>query len=407
MASDAELREAGWRELLAQGESDRVEFKESLSGGAANQIREAICAFANDLPDHRRPGVVFVGVRDDGTAAGRPITDELLRQLADMKTDGNIVPPPSLSVEKRAIAGGECAAIIVQPSDSPPVRCRGRIHIRIGARRGVATAQDERILNEKRRYRDIPFDIHPVPSATLRDLDLLQFEREYLPQAFAPDVLEANDRRLEERLAATKMIAAADDPTPTVLGLLALGLNPQDFLPGAYIQFLRVDGTEVTDPIADSAELRGSISDIINRLDDKLRSHNRVAVDILSGPLERRTSLYPLEAIQQIARNAVMHRAYESTNAPVHCYWFNDRIEINSPGGVYGAVTAEGFGQARVVDYRNPNLADTLRTLKFVQRYGLGIPLAQRLLREAGHPEIEFDVAGNFTFVKIWAAPSA
>ena len=401
------MRSSGRRscgELLALGESDRAEFKESLSGGAANEIREAICAFANDLPDHGRPGVVFVGVRDDGAAAGRPITDELLRQLADMKTDGNIVPPPSLSVEKRAMDGDEFAAIIVQPSDSPPVRCRGRIHIRIGPRRGIATAQDERILNEKRRYRDIPFDIHWVPSATLRDLDLLQFEREYLPQAFAPDLLEANDRSLEERLAATKMIAAADDPTPTVLGLLVLGLNPQDFLPGAYVQFLRVDGTEVTDPIADSAEIRGCISDVINRLDEKLTAHNRVAVDLRSGPLERRVSLYPIEALQQIARNAVMHRTYESTNAPVHFYWFNDRIEINSPGGPYGAVTAEGFGRARVVDYRNPNLADTMRTLKFVQRYGFGIPLAQRLLREAGHPEIEFEVAGNYTFVKIWAA---
>ena len=218
-------------QLLLQGESDRVEFKESLSGSAPNDIREAICAFANDLPGHQQPGVIFVGVRDDGSAAGLPVTDELLRQLADMKTDGNIVPPPSLVVEKRYPNGSDVAVVIVPPSDSPPVRCRGRIHVRIGLRRGMATAQDERILNEKRRYRDIPFDIHPAPSATLRDLDLLQFEREYLPQAFAPDVLEANDRSIEERLAATKMVASVDDTTPTVLGLLALGKNPQDFLP--------------------------------------------------------------------------------------------------------------------------------------------------------------------------------
>ena len=215
--------------LLTAGESDRVECKESLSGSAANDIREAICAFANDLPDHRQPGIIFVGARDDGSAAGIAVTDELLRQLADMKTDGNIVPPPSLTVEKRHTPEGDLAAIIVQPSDSPPVRCRGRIQIRIGPRRGLATAQDERILNEKRRYRDIPFDIHPVPSATLRDLDLLRFEYEYLPQAFAPDILAANDRSPEERLAATKMVVSVDDLTPTVLGLLALGKRPWIF----------------------------------------------------------------------------------------------------------------------------------------------------------------------------------
>lgn len=392
------------RQLLKQGESDRVEFKESLTGSAPDRIREAICAFANDLPDHRRPGIIFVGVRNDGSPAGLPITDELLRQLADMKTDGNIVPPPSLAVAKLPTPQGDIAAVIVQPSDSPPVRCRGRIQIRTGPRRGMATAQDERILNEKRRYRDIPFDLHPVPSATLRDLDLLRFEYEYLPQAFAPDILEANDRSLEQKLAATKMVASADDPTPTVLGLLTLGKSPQDFLPGAYIQFLRVDGTEVTDPIIDSEDLGGSISDLINRLDDKLKAHNRIAVDLLSGPLERRTSLYPIEAIQQITRNAVMHRTYESTNAPVHVYWFNDRIEITNPGGAYGAVTPDSFGQRGVVDYRNPNLSEAMKTLKFVQRFGFGIQLAQRLLQEAGHPEIEFDAVGNFVFAKIMPA---
>ena len=89
--------------LLHEGESDRVEFKESLSGDAPTKIREAICAFANDLPYHRQPGVVFVGVRDDGTVSGLPITDEQLTQLADMKTDGNIVPPPSMTVVEMAL----------------------------------------------------------------------------------------------------------------------------------------------------------------------------------------------------------------------------------------------------------------------------------------------------------------
>ena len=89
------LRDDELTALLEAGESDGVEFKEALTGGAAEAIREAICAFANDLPGHGLPGAVFVGVRDDGSAAGLPITDELLRQLADMKTDGNIVPPPS------------------------------------------------------------------------------------------------------------------------------------------------------------------------------------------------------------------------------------------------------------------------------------------------------------------------
>ena len=392
--------------LLGQTESDRVEFKEVLSRGTSDDIRESICAFANDLPDHRQPGVAFVGVRNDGSVAGLTVTDDLLRQLADMKTDGNIVPLPSMTVEKRTLPEGDVAVVIVQPSDSPPVRCRGRIHIRIGPRRGIATAQDERILNEKRRFGDIPFDIYPVPSATLPDLDLLQFEREYLAQAFAPDILESNDRSIEEKLAATKMVASMDDTIPTILALLVIGKNPQDFLPGAYIQFLRLAGTEVTDPVLDEEAISGTISDILRRLDEKLNSHNRTAVDILSESVERQKSTYPITAIQQIARNAVMHRSYEGNNAPVRVYWYDDRIEIMSPGGVFGTVTADNFGQPGVTAYRNPNLAESMRYLGFVQRYGIGISLAKRLLQEAGHPDIAFNADTNNVLVTIRAISS-
>ena len=157
----------------------------------------------------------------------------MLRQLADMKTDGNIIPLPSLTVEKRLLQGKEVAVIKVEPSDSPPVRCRGAIHIRTGPRRGIATAQDERILTEKCRHKDIPFDIQPIPTSGLSDLNLTQFEREYLPQAFAPDILDANERTLEEQLAVTKMIASVDELVGTVMGILVLGKNPQDFLPGS------------------------------------------------------------------------------------------------------------------------------------------------------------------------------
>lgn len=386
-------------ELLQEietGEADRVELKENLSGNAKESAREAICAFANDLPNYEKPGLLFFGVRNDRTIVGIQVTDELLQQLADMKTDGNIVPPPSLTVQKRMLQGKAVAIVTVQPSDSPPVRFKGAIRIRVGTRRDIATSQEERILNEKRRYGDRPFDLQPMPTSDISDLNLAQFEYEYLPQAFSSEVLAANDRSLNEQLAATKMIDAADSPTPTVLGILTLGKSPQDFMPGAYVQFLRINGVEFTDEIIDSEEIRGAIPDLLRRLDDKLFAHNRVAIDFTSSSIEKRTTLYPMEAVQQIVRNAILHRTYEATNAPVRVYWFNDRIEIFSPGGAFGMVTAENFGKPGFADYRNPNLAEVMRTLRYVQRFGLGIPMARRLLEEAGHPDLKFGVASSY-----------
>jgi ATP-dependent DNA helicase RecG len=394
--------------LMSDIESDLVERKESFKGDAPTKVREAICAFANDLPDHRRAGVVFVGASDDGSPSGLAITDDLLRQLADIKTDGNIVPPPTLAVGKRRLRGADVAVIVVAPSDSSPVRFKGRVHVRVGPRRGIASAQDERILNEKRRYRDRPFDLQPFLSATLADLNRALFENDYLPSAFAPDVVEVNDRSYEQRLAATKMIASADEPTPTVLGLLVLGTRTRDFLPGAYIQFLRIAGTELADAasnIVDEQLIDGPLRQMLHRVDEKLVAHNRVAVDITSAPTESRTYAYPIAALQQLVRNAVMHRTYEATNAPVRVYWYDDRIEITNPGGPYGAVRPENFGQPGVADYRNPNLAEAMRVLGFVQRYGVGIPIARRELTKNGNPPPEFRVEPTIIGVTVRARP--
>lgn len=387
--------------MMSDLESDLAERKESPK---AKGIREAVCAFANDLPDHRRPGVLFVGARDDGTPSGLPVTDQLLTQLAGIKTDGNIVPPPTLFVSKQRLRGADVAVVVVHPSDSPPVRLRGRIWIRTGPSRAIATVQDERVLNEKRRHRDPHFDAQPVPTVSLDDLDLRRFEEDYLPRAVDRDVMAANDRTVEERLAATKMIVSVADPTPTVVGLLVLGFRPQDHLPGAYVQFLRLDGIDLADEIVDATRCDGPLTQMIRRLDEKLVGHNRTSVDIVSSPREKRRSTYPMAALRQLVYNAIMHRVYERTNAPVRVVWFNDRIEIVNPGGPYGAVDANTFGQPGVVDYRNPTLTEAMRVLGLVQRYGMGIDLARRALHDNGQSEPEFRIDPNWLFCTVRAA---
>jgi len=110
-----------------------------------------------------------------------------------------------------------------------------------------------------------------------------------------------------------------------------------------------------------------------------------------------------MAALQQLVCNAVMHRAYEGTNAPIRVYWFDDRIEIISPGGPYGIVTPESFGQPEVVDYRNPILAEAMRVLGLVQRFGFGIPTARREFREKGHPDPTFLVEPTRVQCTVWA----
>ena len=382
--NDAELLE-----LLSDIESDRVERKRSFKNDT-EKVRQAVCAFANDLPNHNIPGVLFIGVEDNGEPSGITVDDELLLNLAAMRNDGNTLPMPVMTVEKRILKGAEIAVVTVMPSDMPPIRYKGQIWIRVGPRRGLAGAQDERILNEKRRHKDLPFDLYPVPRASLEVLSKGIFENEYLQAAFAPDVLKENNRTYAERLSSCKMIVSPEDTTPTILGILTLGKTPQDYIPGAYIQFLRIDGKELVDPVIDEEEIKGTLIDVIRRTEEKLKSHNRTAVDIGQG--QHIVSMdYPHIAFQQILYNAVMHRTYEGTHAPVRVYWFNDRVEINSPGGPFGNVSIENFGKPGITDYRNPNIADVFKTVGFIQRYGMGIQTAKNAMIKNGNPEPEFE----------------
>jgi ATP-dependent DNA helicase RecG len=378
--------------LLREGESYRAECKETLKGDAPDRIREAICAFANDLPGQGETGVVFVGVRDDGSCAGLRVTDELLRQLSDMRSDGNILPPPTLTVRKLVLEGREIAVVCVEPSLAPPVRFGGRVHVRVGPRRGVATAEEELRLAERGRTLHSSFDARPVEAATLADLDLDLFERTYLPCAVSPDALAANTRSREHQLTSLGFATGKPDQRPTVAGIIVFGTDPCAFVSGAAVQFVRLAGADLDTPIQDEKRIAGPLPDVLRRLDEVFEAHIRVAVDATAGALEVRRPDYPMVAIQQLARNAVLHRTYEWSNAPVRLYWFDDRIEIHSPGGPFGQVDRANFGRPGVTDYRNPRLAEAMRNLGYVQRFGVGIPMAQRALADNGNPPAEFAV---------------
>ena len=189
MLTDAELIER-----IKGGENDCMEFTESVRD--LDKIREAICTFANDLPKHDAPGLIFIGIRDDGSVADLSINDTLLTDLGGLRDDGKILPFPNMEVDKRKLLGGELAVIEVTPSDNPPVKFDNRCWIRVGSRRAQASVEEERWLMEKRRWGQLPYDMQSVEGASIEDhLDIGRFRREYLPCAISPEVLEENDRR--------------------------------------------------------------------------------------------------------------------------------------------------------------------------------------------------------------------
>lgn len=383
MLTDDEIQK-----LAADLESDRVERKESLSGSSKDRIGQAICAFANDFPGHKTVGVLMIGVNDAGVPTGLPITDALLIQLAGFRSEGNILPLPSMTVEKRRLAGREIAIVEVSPSGDPPVRYYGQVWIRVGPRRAIASRDEERVLTERRRSGNLPFDQQPVSFASSADLDLHAFREVYLPSAISRDQLGQDQRSDYERLAALHLLAP--DGTPNHAAILLFSSDPRRWIPGAYVQFVRFDGADLSCPILDQKELSGPAAEVLRRIDELASVNVRFETAITGASTEIKTPDYPVDALQQLLRNAVLHRTYE-VFAPVHWYWFSDRVEIHSPGGLYGRVNETNFGEPHATDYRNPTLAEGFKVLGFVQRFGVGIALARSRCREGGNPPPSFE----------------
>ena len=383
--------------ILKAGESDRVEFTESTND--LDKIRQTICAFANDLPVHGEPGFIFVGIKDDMSCAGLTISDELLQKFGVLRNDGKLLPFPVIEVGKQTLNGCEVAVIQVEPSDNPPVKVDGRCWIRAGPRQAQATAEEERKLTEKRRWENLSFDLQGVKGASVEaDMDLRKLENDYMPYAVSPEILEANDRDLSEQLQALRL--TAQNETPSVTAILMLGKDPQYWFPGAYVQFVRYEGIEVTDSIVDHKEIHGTLPDQLLELDRILKVNISKALDT-SGEIHRENPDYPFTALRELVRNAVIHRNYENSNTPVRIHWFAHNIEIISPGAVYGAVTRKNFGQPGITAYRNPTVAEAMKNLGFMQCFGVGIATANKALKDNDNPPVEFDVQENFMIATV------
>ena len=387
------------RALIADHESDRVGL--TVSTTKTDKFGEAICAFANDFSDHRQPGYLIVGADDKGRVGGLAVGDELLRNLGDLRSNVNIEPLPAMTVQKYSLPEGEVAVVEVQPSVLPPVRYKGRVWIRVGPLRRGANQQEERILIEKRTALQRNFDVRPCMGCRMSDLILDLFLVTYLPAAVDREVIEENNRADEEQMASLRFYDLAAD-CPTNAGTLLFARDPLRWVPGAWIQFVRWAGTTMVDDPVGERLFSGDLLTVLRELQAFISlPANRHPVTE-SALRERTVTDYPPVAIRELLLNAIMHRSYES-NAPVRFYWYDDRIEIQNPGGLYGMASPENF--PRQTDYRNPVLSEALATLGYVNAFGRGVIRAQEALRRNGNPKAEFEFETSHVLATIRRAP--
>jgi ATP-dependent DNA helicase RecG len=311
----------------------------------------------------------------------------LLQNLAAIKDNGNIVPPPALSVEKFSFDDGELAVVEVTPHFQPPVRYKQQIWIRNGPRKAIANEGEERILSERRSSFARAFDTQPCHESQLDDLSLDLFKLSYLPSAIDRETLERNHRDVREQLASLKFFDLKAN-TPTNAGVILFGKNPNFFLSGDYIQYVRFNGTELTDDVAFEKTFSGDLLTQLRVIDDFIKNQIIKESPVKATAIREDKKInYPNWAIRELLLNAIIHRDYQA-NAPIKFYEFTDRIEITNPGGLFGEARPENFPNMNA--YRNPEIASVAKNLGYVNKFNVGVKRAIKLLLENGNPEPDF-----------------
>ena len=241
-------------------------------------------------------------------------------------------------------------------------------------------------------------DERPVERATMPLLDSSKIQ-EYVAQRSAdrPGFAQLGSGQAYEMLNITR------DGVPTLAAVVNFGLYPQGFFPQLGLTAIVVPGTEIGDVDKDAARfidnkrIEGTIPAMVEEALAFCRRNMKVKtiIDKDTGARRDKTE-YPVDALREAILNAVIHRDYSihTEGTPVQIDFFSDRVEIHSPGTLYGRMSIDQLGIAKP-DLRNPALAVMTETLTAAEHRYSGIPTMRRAMREYGLPEPKFENRRN------------
>lgn len=190
---------------------------------------------------------------------------------------------------------------------------------------------------------------------------------------------------------------------PTLAALLNFGIYPQGYFPQLGITAIVVPGTAIGDTteqdvrFLDNKRIEGSLTAMVKEaIAFCVRNMKvRTVIDRKTGERKDQTE-YPIAAIREAVLNAVIHRDYSfyTEGMPIQIDMFTDRLEIHSPGSLYGRMTVDQLGIAKT-DIRNPALAIMAESMTEAENRYSGIPTMRNEMKAYGLPEPKFENRRN------------
>lgn len=355
--------------LRATGaEFEDVEVKRA-AGGVPETLASTLAAFAN-----ARGGIIVLGLDERQGFAANGVPDAVAMRNAVVSTAREkLTPSLAPSVEVVLFEGANLVVAEVEPLPPAQRPCYvttkglyGGAYVRVGdGDQRLSPYEIDRLRENAGQPR---WDEEPVAQATVQDLDgdvisrLIEHARRRSPRVFG-DVDEA------DALAMLSILVRHEGTlVPSLAGLLSVGLYPQQFFPQLMV-------TVAVHPHAergragpggvrflDSATLGGPVPDMVVDAIQAVQRNLRVVSRVIGAGRLDQWEIEP-EVIREAIVNALMHRDYspQARGTQVQVDVFPDRVEVSSPGGLFGNVRLEGLGEIGTSSSRNPRLAALLQ----------------------------------------------
>ena len=209
----------------------------------------------------------------------------------------------------------------------------------------------------------------------------------------------------DERILETQGIS--QNGLPTLAGIMLLGEYPQEFFPQLSVTAMVVQGNEIGElgedgeRFVDNKRIEGTIPEMLEGTLAFVRRNMKVKTIITEEGNRDDKPEYPIKAVREIILNALIHRDYSvhTDRSPVRLVMYEDRLELENPGGLYGRINIDDLGKVSA-DTRNPYLAGALEIMIDTENRFSGIPTVRAELKKAGIPAPVFiDRRGVFKVI--------
>lgn len=375
------MNKEGILDFVRQGEGQTIEFKEKLPKAA--DFAAVLVSFANT-----NDGRILLGVTDEKDIKG--IAWDLKKEeWVSNVSANNCTPHVTPLIEKIEIDRKTVVVITILEGTDKPYKANHVIYVRQGSTTRPADRSAEIRLMQEGRH--LAFEKLPVREALFEDLNLERVKN-YLK-------VRTKGREIEEEGEIKRLLLNLDFLTngleklvPTKAGILCFAALPQKFIPQSAVKCAFFKGKDKTALILDRARLEGTLTDLIEE-GQRFVNRNMKVARIQDEKEKHDVPEYPIKAVREALANAITHRDYTFEGQEVALLMFEDRLEIESPGGLPGNLTPKDLGKRRYS--RNSILTRFLYEMGLVEGLGIGIQLIRDEMATNGNLPPKFEIDKN------------